>query len=127
MDREQHSKAKVHKVAWETWVLAGICIADMLSTMYLVRAGKAVEANPLLIPALNRGLGWFLFVKSIYFVIPLAALEFLRTHRPRFVRLMLRAGIAGYMLIYIVGGIRLNQSNQQLHSQIISQSQPVSK
>jgi Domain of unknown function (DUF5658) len=107
---------------WETWVLAAICFADMVSTVLLVKAGKAVEANPVLIPALRKGVGWFLLVKSIYFVVPLVCLELLRTHRPKFVRTMLRAGITAYIAIYVVGGIRLNMSSAHTKNSVAAES-----
>ncbi len=110
------------RLSVETWILGLICVADMVSTVLLFRAGKAVEANPLLIPALNRGAGWFIVVKSAFFLVPLLGLEYLRTHRPRFVKTMLRAGIAGYLAIYVVGGLRLNAATTQLKQQIAAQS-----
>ena len=43
------------KVAPETWRLAAICLADLVSTVLLVRAGLATEGSPLLCAALERG------------------------------------------------------------------------
>jgi hypothetical protein len=92
-------------VLWETTVLALLCLLDMFSTILVIKLGMAVEANPILAPFIRQSFLSFALVKSAFFIPPLAILESLRPVRPRFVRLGLRAGIAGYLLVYVLGSI----------------------
>jgi hypothetical protein len=106
------------RVSMESYVLAFICAADMISTIMLVRSGKAIEANPILIPFMERGFGCFLAAKSMFFLVPLFALELLRSKRPLFVKKMLRVGIAAYLISYGIGVIRVNQMHHVPDGQI---------
>ena len=106
----KYSPAK-QTILCETWILGAICTVDMVSTAVLVHYGKAVEANPILLPFIHRGLLAFIAVKSFTFVTPLAGLEIIRRHRPRFVKQMLRLGIAGYIGAYVLGGIHINRAD----------------
>jgi hypothetical protein len=92
-------------VLWETVVLALLCVIDTFSTVVLLKMGLAIEANPLLQPFVRQGLAVFVFAKSALFVSPLAILEGLRALRPQFVQVCLRAGIVGYVLVYVVGSL----------------------
>ena len=108
------------KVSRESYVLGLICIADMVSTILLVRAGKAVEANHILVPFMAHGIGCFFVAKTMLFVVPLFCLELLRTTRPLFVKKMLRVGIAAYLLSYGIGVIAVNRANNHPPTQIAS-------
>lgn len=92
----------------ETGLLALICVLDMASTLVLVQLGLAVEANPILAWTLE-GSGWvFLVVKTLSFLVPLVIIEYLRTHTPRFIPLALRAGVVGYLAVYVIGSLRIH-------------------
>jgi hypothetical protein len=92
----------------ETLVLAAICIFDCALTVYLVKQGIAVEANPLLGWSFRFGIAGFVIAKLLWFLPPLFIIEALRPKIKNFARTALRAGIVGYMLIYIVGTLVLH-------------------
>ena len=92
----------------ETMLLAAICFADMIQTLIVVRRHMAVEANPMLAAAMDYSPWIFALVKSASFLIPLTAVEVLRPMSPRFVRMALRIGATGYLLLYLVGTLRIN-------------------
>lgn len=81
---------------------------DMASTLVLVQLGLAVEANPLLAWTL-QGSGWvFVVVKTLSFLVPLVAIEVLRCRTPKFVPIALRAGAVGYLMVYIIGTLKIH-------------------
>lgn len=91
-------------VAIESLLLAAICVVDMLSTMWLVGAGHAIEANPIMAFYISSGgLAAFAVVKALMFVGPLFTLEVLRRRRPLFVRTMLRTAVVLYLVVYCLG------------------------
>jgi membrane associated rhomboid family serine protease len=92
----------------ETMLLAAICFADMIQTLVVVRGHLAVEANPILAAAMSYSPWIFALVKTASFLIPLTAVEVLRPMSPRFVRLALRIGATGYLLLYLLGTMRIN-------------------
>jgi hypothetical protein len=92
----------------ETILLAVICFADMVQTLIVVRQHLAVEANPVLASAMSYSPWAFALVKCSSFLIPLTAVEVLRPMSPQFVRLALRIGATGYLLIYFLGTLRIN-------------------
>jgi len=96
-------------IARESVWLGSLCLADMLWTVWLIRSGLAIEANPILSFYLNRGLITFVAVKSLLFVGPLLVLEWVRRRRPRFVQAMLRLAIALYLGSYCAGIWRINR------------------
>ncbi len=110
------------KVSRESYILGAICMLDMFSTILLVRSGRAIEANPVLIPFMVHGIGCFFVAKTMLFVVPLFALELLRNKRPLFVKKMLRVGIAAYLLSYCIGVVHVNQANHAQRTQIASSS-----
>ena len=88
----------------ETWLLAAICLADLVSTILLIRAGVATEGNPLLRAALDRGgVVAFSAAKTAMTALPLAGLEAARRECGGFVQRAQRLGIAGYVAIYGIG------------------------
>ena len=99
------------KVLRESYVLGLICVADMISTILLVRSGKAMEANPILAPFMAHGIGYFLVAKTMLDVIPLFLLELIRSKQPLFVKKMLRVGIAAYLISYGIGVLKINQAS----------------
>jgi len=97
------------RLSIEGAVLASLCLADALFTVWLVAAGRAVEANPILRFYLqDGGLVAFLGAKLLLSLGPIFVLERTRVRRPRFIRSLLRAGIALYVLSYGVGVWRAN-------------------
>lgn len=96
------------RITRETWALALICAADMLLTAWLVGTGQAKEANPIMRFYLDLGTSVFVAMKTLLFIAPLFVLELIRQRRPRFVRALLRVGIALYLIIYCMGVLRVN-------------------
>lgn len=92
----------------ETILLALICIADMLQTLYVVGNKLAVEANPVLARAMDYSPWAFILLKSVTFLAPLTAVELLRPRSPQFIRLALRLGAVGYLVVYLVGSLHIN-------------------
>nr|WP_265101638.1 DUF5658 family protein [Fimbriimonas ginsengisoli] len=92
----------------ETLLLATICFADMIQTLVVVGSGKAVEANPVLARAMAYSPWAFVALKMVSFIAPLAAVELLRHRSPNFIRLALRIGAIGYLVVYIVGSLHIN-------------------
>ena len=110
------------KVLRESYLLALICAIDMILTIVLVRSGRVIEANPILVPFMERGIAAFLVVKSLMCVVPLFVLELLRSKQPLFVKKMLRVGIAVYLISYCVGEITLIHSHCGARTQIASRA-----
>ena len=93
----------------ETTLLACIGCVDLITTMYLLHHGEAHEANPLMVGVLqNFGGNGLVAAKALLLGGPLAIAEYARRQKPQFVQNMLRVGIAAYVLMYLVGFIRLN-------------------
>jgi hypothetical protein len=92
----------------ETIVLVSICFIDMIQTLIVVGAGKAVEANPVLASAMAYSPWAFVLLKTVSFAAPLTAVELLRPLSPNFVRRALRIGAVGYLLVYLLGSLHIN-------------------
>ena len=98
----------IRKPSVETVVLSTICVADLLSTIFLVSGRGFVEGNPLMSFYLAHGVLAFVAAKMALFVFPLFIAEWARQHRPEFVKHTLRACICAYLLAY---GITFTQVN----------------
>ena len=96
------------KVAKETWIILAIGIADLISTIVFIRHHGAHEANPLFRHYWEMGLFAFVCAKMAMLAAPLFVLEWARRRSPAFVSLALRTAIAGYVLMYGIGYLRLN-------------------
>lgn len=92
----------------ETIILISICMIDMIQTLIVVGAGKAIEANPVLASAMAYSPWAFIFLKTLSFAAPLTAVELLRPLSPEFVRRALRIGACGYLLVYLLGSLHIN-------------------
>ena len=92
----------------ETVILALICLGDMIQTLFVVRSGVAIEANPVLAQTLSYSPWVFALVKCASFMIPLTAVEVLRPLCPMFVRAALRIGASGYLTVYVIGVFHIN-------------------
>ena len=110
------------RIARESWILGGICLADLVYTVWLLAHGAAVEANPVLAYYLGHGMLAFVAAKLLLIVGPIAGVEWVRRRRPRFVERMLRVGIALYLLCYGLGVWRVNALAQAGTMQVASAS-----
>jgi hypothetical protein len=103
------------RLARETWLMAGICIADLVTTIWFVNSHGASEGNPLMNYYLQMGVVPFIAAKMVFFVGPLVVLEWARQKRPLFVRNMLRVGIALYLGFYGTVVWRINKPHDSEH------------
>lgn len=91
-----------------TVLLAFVCTLDAVSTLILVKTGRAVEANPMLAWTFAYGSFAFLAVKLLSFVPALVILERIRERKPALVKWATLAGLAGYLGIYLFGTLHLH-------------------
>jgi len=84
--------------ARESYILLGICLFDLLLTIWLVSTHRASEGNPLMAFYLRRGWDSLILVKTLLVVLPLFIAEWGRMHRPTFVRHVLRVAIVAYLV-----------------------------
>ncbi|HLK56614.1 MAG TPA: DUF5658 family protein [Chthonomonadaceae bacterium] len=96
------------KIAKESWVIMAIGLADLITTIIFIQNHGAEEANPLFRRYWEMGLMAFIFAKLALLVGPLWVLEWARKRNPAFVSWALRSAIAGYLIMYGIGFIRLN-------------------
>lgn len=89
------------KLMRETWILGMICFVDLVLTIWLINRGLAVEANPFMQQALSMGVLWFVGVKCLYTLGPLAALEVVGRRHSVVVRRYLRLGIGVYLAFHV--------------------------
>jgi hypothetical protein len=86
----------------ESWILIGICLADLLVTLGLLADPSVREGNPLMSYYLNHGTGAFVGVKLLLVVMPLFIAEYSKQFQPAFVRSMLRLAITAYVVSYVL-------------------------
>ncbi len=98
------------RLARESWILIVICLADLVTTLWLVSRYGASEGNGLMRYYLGMGTLPFIFAKFVMFGAPLLVLEWARRHRPAFVRNMMRCAILLYVGMYGVGVWRINHA-----------------
>ncbi|MDE2127302.1 MAG: hypothetical protein KGJ62_12000 [Armatimonadetes bacterium] len=102
----------------ESYILVALCLFDLISTLWLIALGHGAEANPVMGFYVRAGLPVFAAMKLLLVFAPVVALEVLRRRRPRFIRLMLRVGIAAYAFCYGFGIYQINAQHQrQMHEQ----------
>ena len=100
---------RTQKIAPESYVLAAVCLLDLLTTLFWVSYRDAVEGNPLMAFYLHHGgTPAFIAVKVALCALPLFITEWARRTRPQFVRSMLRFGIVAYLALYGAGVAQLN-------------------
>jgi hypothetical protein len=102
------------RIAPESALLAAICLADLLSTLWLVYAHGAKEANPIMAFYLALGPIAFALVKTLTFMSPIFVLEILRQHRPESIRAILRLAIVCYLICYSVGIWHVNSRDNEV-------------
>lgn len=96
------------RIARESWILAAVCIADLITTLWLVGNQGAREGNPVMDFFLMQGIFAFIVAKLALFTVPIAILEWARRRRPLFVQAMLRLAICGYVGSYALVVWRIN-------------------
>jgi len=89
-------------ISRESWIIAAICVADLVSTLIFVHHHGAREGNPLMDFYLQKGAVPFILAKCAMFLLPIAIIEWARRHNPDFVRRMARFTIAAYIGLYMV-------------------------
>ena len=92
----------------EAKLLGALSLLDMFSTLYLMRTGVVVEANPLLAAYASISPAAFVMAKLLFTIPQLLLLECLARRYPLLVRRYGRLGIAAYAIVYVVGGLMLN-------------------
>lgn len=98
------------RMAKETWLILLIGLADLGSTVYLVRRGLALEANPIMAwYLLNYGILVFGMAKLALLIAPLVILEWARKVKPVIGYMGLRIALVGYVIMYIGVVLQLNQ------------------
>lgn len=96
------------RIARESWIIAGIGVADLITTIIFIRHHGAQEANPLFKLYWQMGLFSFIVAKAVCLVGPLLILEWASKRNPRFVRQALRSAIVAYLAFYSIGFLKLN-------------------
>ena len=89
------------RISIESIILVAICLADMLSSLYLIAIGVASEQNPLMAACLNHSPAMFILVKIASFVPFVIAVEIYRTKSPVFARAAVRCAIALYIVTFV--------------------------
>jgi len=85
----------------ENVALFVVCVADMISTLYFVHAGMAVEDNPVFSSLLARGDGVFVAAKFLSFMPLIAVSTYYRRRRPKLIVGAMRFTVAVYVIMYI--------------------------
>lgn len=99
------------KIAFESFVLAAICLLDLLTTIFWVSYRNASEGNPLMNFYLqNGGTPAFIAAKIVLCAMPLFIAEWARRTHPRFTHSMLRLGIVAYIGLYGLGVVHVNRA-----------------
>ncbi len=88
--------------------LAAISVVDLVSTVVLIAAGMAEEANPLMAYFLQFGLGAFCAAKLLFVIPPILLAEWYRQYNDRLMRSTLRFVTIAYVVIYVMGVAHYN-------------------
>lgn len=99
---EEGGMAVKDYISRESWIIAAICAADLVSTLLFVHHYGAREGNPLMNFYLQKGVVPFILAKCAMFLFPIMIIEWARRHNPRFVLRMARFAIAAYIGLYAV-------------------------
>jgi len=109
------SREKTLALTRESMVLIFLCMVDLVSTLFLLRAHGALEGNPLMSYYLRYGVGTFVLMKLTLVFLPVFIAEWSKQYRPRFVKFMLRAAILTYVGVYLVLFLTINVGAQTSH------------
>ncbi|GIV10606.1 MAG: hypothetical protein KatS3mg020_0097 [Fimbriimonadales bacterium] len=85
----------------ESWAMIGLCLADLVFTVWLLAHGHAEEANPIMRYYLQYGIGVFVVAKMTLVVAPLLIIEWGLRLRPHTVRRLARLGVCSYVGLYL--------------------------
>lgn len=94
----------------ESRILAGLCLADLISTLILMKSCGAEEANHVLRFYLDFGVPAFIGAKCFLFVPALLIAEHYRSHSPLLVTRLLRVVIGLYVGLYSTGVYAINHT-----------------
>ena len=92
----------------ESVILIGICLADLLATLFMIGNGGAREGNPVMAYYLKAGTGSFVMAKLVLLFLPIFIAEGCRQFKPKFVQRMLQLAILGYVGVYIMLFVGVN-------------------
>jgi hypothetical protein len=104
------------KLMRETWIMAAICVFDLIGTLWLMHHHLAGEANPVMKAYLAKGEIYFVGVKLFWTFVPLALLEVVARCTGMWVRPYLRTGIIAYIGMHVVNFLAFAYANVRLHS-----------
>jgi hypothetical protein len=93
----------------ESKIVAGLCVADLISTLVFMRSHEASEANMVMRFYLQYGMGAFIGAKCLLFLPALLIAEWYRHRNPRLITGTLRLVILLYVGLYGVGVYTLNR------------------
>jgi hypothetical protein len=99
----------------ESWILIGICLLDLATTLALMAGRMFSEGNPLMQYYLDLGVWAFIIAKLVLVVMPLILAEYSKQFQPAFVKNMLRFAIAAYVAAYVMlfVGVNLRPMSQE--------------
>lgn len=97
-------------ISIENLAIMGICLADLISTMWLLAAGLATEANPLMARLLSCSPLLFCAVKMGTVTCLVIVTEWYKKFNPTFVRRTTRLTIALYLILYFILVFAINQA-----------------
>jgi len=89
-------------ISFESIALISICALDAVLTAFLVSNGLAHEANPLMRPLIEHGIGTFFLVKSFPIFLLVILGEWYKKYNLSFVKKALRTCIAAYVILYFI-------------------------
>lgn len=96
------------KLCKESKIVAGICLADLVSTIVFMDQHGAAEANLVMRFYLQYGMAAFIAAKCLLFLPALGIAEWYRQRNPRLITGTLRLVIVLYVGLYGVGVYSLN-------------------
>ena len=91
-------------------VLLFICTLDMLTTLYFVTHGFAVEINPIMNAFFKISPLAFVAAKLISFIPFIIAIEMYKKHNARFTSIATRFTIVAYSIVYVVATVGANRA-----------------
>lgn len=103
----RHTDAQCPLLILKNWLsleniaLFVVCVADLVSTLYFVHMGLAVEDNPIFAAWLEKGYGPFIAMKFLSFMPLIAVSTYYRQSRPRLIKWSMRATVLTYVLLYV--------------------------
>lgn len=96
------------RVSTESLILIVICTLDMLSTLFFVNRGSAMEQNPLMAACLRHSVMTFVLVKIASFVPFVIAIELYRKKDAAFAQIVCRCAIVLYVVTFVVLTLGIN-------------------